>query len=110
MCRRRSVGARVTPSASATSSPCAQVSISRAVTADATLMSGPYHGTRADGSSSANTSSSAAREVPNQDRIAAGRRWQYRSTRASGSTSGAASRSARKRSGVVADATAASSK
>ena len=30
--------------------PCAQVSISRAVTDEASLMSGPYHGSRAAGS------------------------------------------------------------
>ena len=38
------VGGRVTPSASATSRPCAQVSISRAVAIDAALIGGPNHG------------------------------------------------------------------
>ncbi len=45
-CRTRAVGRRGTPSASATSSPCAQVSISRAVTSEATDIGGPYQGIR----------------------------------------------------------------
>ena len=44
MWRRRCVGARLTPSASATSSPCAHVSISRAVTIEVGDMLVPYQG------------------------------------------------------------------
>ncbi|SHO87882.1 Uncharacterised protein [Mycobacteroides abscessus subsp. abscessus] len=40
----RGVGASGTPSASATSRPCAQVSIKRAVPMDAALIGGPYQG------------------------------------------------------------------
>ena len=40
----RAVAGRVTPSASATSRPCAQVSIRRAVAIDAALIGGPNHG------------------------------------------------------------------
>jgi hypothetical protein len=42
--RNREVGGRVTPRASATSRPCAQVSINRAVAIDAALIGGPNHG------------------------------------------------------------------
>ena len=42
--RSRAVAGRFTPSVSATSSPCAQVSISRAVAIDAALIGGPNHG------------------------------------------------------------------
>ena len=42
--RSRAVAGRFTPSASATSRPCAQVSISRAVAIDAALIGGPNHG------------------------------------------------------------------
>ncbi len=51
--RSRSVGSRVTPTVSATSCPCAQVSMIRAVSDDAALIAGPNHGTRSVGSSGA---------------------------------------------------------
>lgn len=41
--RSRSVGGRRIPRASATSNPCAQVSINRAVAIDAALIGGPNH-------------------------------------------------------------------
>ena len=47
MCRNRSLGSVRTPSASATSCPWAQVSMSRADTNDSAPIGGPNHGTRA---------------------------------------------------------------
>ena len=59
-CRSRAVGRRVTPSVSAMSWPCAQVSISRAVTEDAALMGGPYQGSRGRRVQRARTSAGTA--------------------------------------------------
>lgn len=60
MWRSRAVGSRRTPRASATSWPCAQVSISRAVAIDGTLIGGPYQGTRVPGAAARRAASSAA--------------------------------------------------
>ncbi len=49
-CRRRSVPGRRVPRASATSLPCAQVSMIRLVIADRSDIGGPYQGSRVDGS------------------------------------------------------------
>ena len=48
---------------------CAQVSISRAVSADAALMAGPNHGSLARGSSPAKVVRSSARAASNQSSI-----------------------------------------
>ena len=50
------------------SCPCAQVSISRAVTADGRLMAGPNQGTRSAGSRPAKTLSNRVRATANQSR------------------------------------------
>ena len=56
----RAVGVRATPSPSATSWPCAQYSISRAVANDVGLIGGPYQGTFVPGASVANAASIAS--------------------------------------------------
>lgn len=61
MCRSRSVGAGASPSASATSRPCAQVSMSRAVAMEAADMGGPYQGNRAPAGAFRRASDSASR-------------------------------------------------
>ena len=70
-CRSRSVGGRTTPSASATSWPWAQVSMSRAVAMEAADMGGPYQGKRAPVGRGA-------------QRLVAGRRAPHASRRAAG--------------------------
>ncbi len=52
--------------------PCAQVSISRAVSDEAALMCMPNHGTRTDGCSPRNVLSSSARASSNQVSSSAG--------------------------------------
>ena len=64
-CRNAPVTGCAMPSASYTSWPCAHVSMIRAVSDDATLIGGPYHGTRADGSSARNVATIAARDDRN---------------------------------------------
>ena len=58
--RNRAVAGRFTPSVSATSRPCAHVSISRAVAIDAALIGGPNHGSLRP---SATASSSSCRRA-----------------------------------------------
>lgn len=60
-CFSRSVGARITPNASATSCPWAQVSIRRPVAIEATDMGGPYQGNRVPVGAARRASSRAAR-------------------------------------------------
>ena len=59
--RSRAVAGRFTPSASATSRPCAHVSISRAVAIDAALIGGPNHGSLRPSATASNSSCSRAR-------------------------------------------------
>ncbi len=59
--RSRAVAGRFTPSASATSRPCAQVSISRAVAIDAALIGGPNHGSLRPSATVSSSSCSRAR-------------------------------------------------
>ncbi len=66
--------------------PCAQVSMIRAVSEEATLMAGPNQGSRAAGSRSAKTVISSARARPNQSSSCAGGIARYRRAIASGST------------------------
>ena len=67
-CLSLAVGVVRAPTASATSCPWAQVSISRAVTKDAADMSGPYQGSLIRGSSRAKASRLRALAVRNQSR------------------------------------------
>ena len=59
--RSRAVAGRFTPRASATSRPCAQVSISRAVAIDAALIGGPNHGSLRPSATASSSSCSRAR-------------------------------------------------
>ena len=59
--RSRAVAGRRTPRASATSRPCAQVSISRAVAIDAALIGGPNHGSLRPSATVSSSSCSRAR-------------------------------------------------
>ena len=63
---------RATPSASATSSPCAQVSISRAVTSDEADIGGPYQGIRSPSGSSSTSCSRSARPCRQRSSSSAG--------------------------------------
>lgn len=98
------MGARVTPSASATSWACAQVSIRRAVATEAADIGGPNQGNRAPSGASRSAFSSAARPSRQRASSAAGSARAYSSAPSSTYVYGAAracSTSARKPSGSV---------
>lgn len=109
MCRSRAVGSRATPSASATSCPCAQVSISRAVAIEATLIGGPYQGSLAPAGWAASARCSASRPSRQRARSTAGGSFAPSSAASSTKVSGVARacRAARaKASGSVAESSA----
>src|SRR5690348_2160544 len=111
--RSRSVGSRVTPRASAMSWVCAQVSMIRAVSDDATLMAGPNHGSRARGSRFRNVFKRSPRAVSNQSSSWEPLRSRNRTAIASGlmpPLASASARSALNCSGRSADWTVTSSK
>ena len=93
--------------------PCAQVSISRAVTDDASPMSSPYQGSRASGPALAYPPRRACRAVWNQASSSAALRWRYSAAIWSGKSSprpASAAASRRNRSGSVMDSSVVSSK
>ncbi len=90
-CRSRAVGSRSTPSASATSWPCAQVSISRPVAIEATLIGGPYQGRRTPSGCSASTRPTRSRPARQRASSSAGGRAAPRAAPSSTKESGAAS-------------------
>ncbi len=112
MCRSRSVGVRRTPSASATSWPCAQVSMRRAVAMEGTAIGGPYQGSRVPWGASARACHSRSRPVRQRSSSSAGGSAAPSSAPSSTKVSGAAaalSTSAANASGAVAASRAARS-
>ncbi len=111
--RSRAVGVRATPRASATSWPCAQVSMSRAEAMEATLIAGPYQGILVPSGASRSTFSSRCRPSRQRASRASGA---WAATKASAASSTNASGAARalatsspNRSGSVAASRATSS-
>src|SRR5215207_4551598 len=109
--RSRSVPGRAAPSASTTSWPCAQHSMSRAVRNDLALIGGPYQATRVLSSRPAAASASPRRLPRHASSRSGGERWRCR-VRASASSPASRSRltDARKASGSTMAVTAAPSK
>jgi len=69
MCASRSVGARLAPSASATSCPCDHVSISRAVMNERSFIGGPNQGSRVCGSACFSAATLRARAARHHSRV-----------------------------------------
>nr|WP_233153448.1 hypothetical protein [Kineosporia sp. R_H_3] len=114
-CRSRAVGTRVTPSASATSWPCAQVSMRRAVAIEVAAIGGPNQGSRVPSGTARSAVSSAARPVRHRaSRSVPGAAAPASASRSTTSSAGrpeasSACTAARNRSGSVAASVATSS-